>query len=115
MGTTIHRLRRVQLGNGTAEGRQGEAERSAMICAAAEKLAELFDILQIDHLDDHNTRDTPGYVAPPRITDFDNAQAFDQLIVTGPIELRSTCAHHMMPIYGHAFVGALPSADGRII
>ena len=51
----------------------------------------------------------------PRITDFENAQAFDQLIVTGPIELRSTCAHHLMPIYGHVFVGALPSADGRII
>ena len=129
MRPTIHRLRRSQLGNGTAEGYMGQAERSAMIRAATDKLGELFDALRIDHLDDHNTRDTPGRVArmlveetlrgrydtPPRITDFDNAEAFDQLIVTGPIELRSTCAHHLMPIYGHAFVGALPSAEGRII
>lgn len=129
MGNTIHRLRRPRLGNGTAEGCMGQAERSAMTRAAAEKLGELFEVLRIDHRDDHNTRDTPGrvarmlieetlrgrYDAPPPITDFDNAEAFDQLIVTGPIELRSTCAHHLMPIYGHAFVGALPSADGRII
>ncbi len=129
MGTTIQRLRRSRLGNGTAEGCMGQAERSAMIRAAAEKIRELFNVLRIDHLDDHNTRDTPDrvarmfveetlrgrYDAPPRITDFDNAHAFDQLIVTGPIELRSTCAHHLMPIYGHAFIGALPSAEGRII
>lgn len=129
MGTTIHRLRRSRLGNGTADGCIGQAEKAAMVRAAAEKIGELFDVLKIDHLDDHNTRDTPGrvarmfveetlrgrYDAPPRMTDFDNAEAFDQLIVTGPIEVRSTCAHHLMPIYGHAFVGALPSADGRII
>ena len=55
------------------------------------------------------------FTAPPKITEFDNAQAYDQLIVTGPIELRSMCAHHMMPIYGAAYIGILPSADGKII
>jgi GTP cyclohydrolase I len=55
------------------------------------------------------------YTAPPKITEFDNAQAYDQLIVTGPIELRSMCAHHMMPIYGAAYIGILPAADGKII
>lgn len=106
-----------------------EAERQAMIAAAARKLEELFDILRIDHASDHNTRDTPQrvakmyveeilegrYTAPPKITEFDNAQAYDQLIVTGPIELRSMCAHHLMPIYGAAYIGILPAADGRII
>jgi GTP cyclohydrolase I len=52
---------------------------------------------------------------PPAITEFDNAEGFDQLLVTGPIEVRSTCAHHLMPIYGEAFIGVLPSADGKII
>ena len=33
------------------------------------------------------------FTAPPRLTEFDNAERYDQLIVTGPIELRSTCAH----------------------
>lgn len=100
-----------------------------MISSAASKLEELFDILKIDHRNDHNTRDTPQrvakmfvaetmygrYASPPEITEFENAQAFDQLLVTGPIEVRSTCAHHMMPIYGHAYIGVLPSADGKII
>jgi GTP cyclohydrolase I len=106
-----------------------EAEREAMIVAAARKLEELFDILRIDHQNDHNTRETPQrvakmyaeellegrFTAPPRITEFDNAQAYDQLIVTGPIELRSMCAHHMMLIYGAAYIGILPAADGKII
>jgi GTP cyclohydrolase IA len=55
------------------------------------------------------------YEAPPRITEFENAQGFDQLIVTGPVDLRSTCAHHLMPIYGNAYIGVLPSAEGKII
>ncbi|MFC5086579.1 GTP cyclohydrolase I, partial [Microvirga arabica] len=33
----------------------------------------------------------------------------------GPIELRSICAHHLMPIYGQAYIGILPAADGKII
>jgi GTP cyclohydrolase I len=88
-----------------------------MMAAAARKVEELFDILRIDHRKDHNTRETPQrvakmyveeilegrYTAPPKITEFDNAQAYDQLIVTGPIELRSMCAHHLMPIYGAAY------------
>ena len=106
-----------------------DEERAAMIAAAAQKVEELFDVLRIDHQNDHNTRETPQrvakmfveeilegrYTAPPRITEFDNAQAYDQLIVTGPIELRSTCAHHLMPIYGHATIGILPASDGKII
>jgi len=106
-----------------------EAGRAAMIAAAARKVEELFDILRIDHRNDHNTRETPmrvarmfveeilegRYTAPPRITEFDNVQAYDQLIVTGPIEVRSMCAHHLMPIYGQAYIGILPAADGKII
>ncbi|SEQ02155.1 GTP cyclohydrolase I [Faunimonas pinastri] len=100
-----------------------------MTKAAARKIAELFDILKIDYRNDHNTRDTPERVSkmfvyetmagrydePPAITEFDNATRFDQLIVTGPIDLRSTCAHHMMPIYGEVMIGILPEKDGKII
>ena len=106
-----------------------DVERATMLAAAAQKVEELFDVLRIDHRNDHNTRETPlrvakmfveeilqgRYTAPPRITEFDNAQAYDQLIVTGPLEIRSMCAHHLMPIYGHAVIGILPAADGKII
>ena len=76
-----------------------DAERMEMKLRAAEKMRELFDILHIDHKNDHNTRDTPErvakmlvddllhgrYTAPPAITCFDNANRYEQLIVTGPI------------------------------
>jgi GTP cyclohydrolase I len=55
------------------------------------------------------------YNAPPQITEFENVDRYDQLIVTGPIEVRSMCAHHLMPIFGSAFIGVLPSPEGKII
>jgi GTP cyclohydrolase I len=117
------------LGNEAVNGLMSEADTTAMKRDVARKLEELFDILRIDHQNDHNTRDTPArvakmfveetmrgrYTSPPRITEFDNVEHCDQLIVTGPIEVRSTCAHHMMPIYGHAIIGVLPHPDGKII
>lgn len=129
MSVSIHRLRRPRLANESVNGALDAGERAAMIGAAALKMEELFDILQVDHRNDHNTRDTPRRVAkmfveelmhgrycdPPEITEFENAAGFDQLIVTGPIDVRSTCAHHLMPFYGHAFVGILPARDGKII
>ena len=54
------------------------------------------------------------FCAPPEITEFDSAEASGELIVTGPIEVRSICAHHLMPIYGTAIVGIVPAA-GRLI
>jgi GTP cyclohydrolase I len=123
-----HSLAQLRLGNETVEGID-ETERCKIMVAAQRKIEELFDILRIDHRNDHNTRDTPArvarmlteeilrgrYTAPPRITEFDNVARYDQLIITGPIELRSTCAHHFMPIYGDVYVGVLPSPDGKII
>jgi GTP cyclohydrolase I len=105
------------------------AEQSQMVSAAAKKLEELFDVLQLDHKNDHNMQQTPRrvakmlveelmygrYNAPPSITEFENVERYDQLLVTGPIEVRSTCAHHLMPIFGQAFIGVLPSPDGKII
>ena len=122
-------LKLARLCNEALAEPMAEAERELMIAAAAQKVEELFDVLRIDHRNDHNTRETPQrvakmfveeilqgrYTAPPRITEFDNAQAYDQLIVTGPLEIRSMCAHHLMPIYGHAVIGILPAADGKII
>ena len=122
-------LKLARLCNEALAEPMAEADRESMIAAAAQKVEELFDVLRIDHRNDHNTRETPlrvakmfveeilqgRYTAPPRITEFDNAQAYDQLIVTGPLEIRSMCAHHLMPIYGHAVIGILPAADGKII
>jgi GTP cyclohydrolase I len=125
----IAHVRPARRANEAVDEALTERERSAMIAAAADKLTELFDILHIDHRNDHNTRDTPNRVArmlideilrgrfsePPELTDFDNFESFDQLIVIGPIDVRSTCAHHLMPIFGEAYLGILPATSGRII
>ena len=129
MSEKILQLRRPRRANEALTAPLTAGERTAMIEAAASRLEELFHVLQIDHRNDHNTRDTPRRVAkmlveetlagrfssPPKITTFDNAQGFDGMIVTGPIEVRSTCAHHLMPIVGEAYIGILPSASGRIV
>jgi GTP cyclohydrolase I len=128
MSCTVHRLPASRLSN-EAVGVLEPAEKAAMIAAAAGKLEELFEILQLDTKNDHNMQETPIRVArmlvedlmwgrysePPSVTEFENVERYDQLLVTGPIEVRSTCAHHLMPIVGHAIIGVLPSPDGKII
>jgi GTP cyclohydrolase I len=129
MSSTIHRLRPGARGNETISSVPSRSERDAMISAASIKIAELFDVLRIDHENDHNTRETPRRVAkmfveeifrgryelPPTITEFENVSDFNSLIITGPIDLRSTCAHHLMPIYGRVFLGILPAESGKIV
>ena len=129
VGQSFRRIKPARLCNQPIDGYMDQVEQQAMIQAAARKIEELFEALKINYQEDHNTRDTPNrvakmyvqemlrgrYNAPPEITDFDNANGYAGLTVTGPIEVRSTCAHHLMPIYGEAYIGILPSAEGRII
>jgi GTP cyclohydrolase I len=128
MTGTVCRLPASRLSN-EAVGVLTPAEKAQMIELAAKKLEELFDVLQLDTKNDHNMQETPQrvarmlvedlmygrYNAPPAVTEFENVERFDQLLVTGPIEVRSTCAHHLMPIVGQAYIGVLPSPDGKII
>lgn len=129
MSASLRRIRTGRRSNESLDRALSATEHAVMIGLAASKLAELFDIFEIDHRNDHNTRDSPKrvakmfvtemmqgrFTAPPEITEFDNAEGFDHLLVTGPIEVRSTCAHHLMPIYGSAYIGVLPAKDGSII
>lgn len=129
MSAQVHQLIIPRRANQALEAPLTEAAESAMIAAAAQKISELLDVLRIDHQNDHNTRETPDRVArmyvrellrgrfapPPKITEFDNVERCEQLIVTGPIEVRSLCAHHLMPIVGEAYIGVQPSASGKII
>ena len=129
MSENIHRLVIPRRCNEAIDGPLDPGEEQRMIAGVAKKFEEVFDLLRIDHRNDHNTRDTPMRVAkmyvqellrgrfspPPRVIEFDNVENFDQLIITGPLEVRSICAHHLMPIYGHAIIGTLPAADGKIV
>lgn len=105
-----------------------DEQRSEIRNNVADRVADLLDALLIDYQNDHNTRDTPHRVAKmlvdetfygryyqePDTKAFDNVKGVDQLLAVGPIDVKSTCAHHMQPIIGKAWVGLLPSKDGAL-
>ena len=98
----------------------------------AEVQAKMHDVLQalvIDTDSDHNTQDTAErvarmfvdevfrgrYVAPPKITEFPNASRLNELMIVGPISVRSACSHHLCPILGRVWIGILPNEHSNLI
>mgnify|MGYP001424669832 CR=1 FL=1 len=93
-----------------------------LVDEVAEKMQEVLKALVIDVENDHNTQETARRVAkmfvlelfkgryekPPRVTSFPNVTSYDQLYVTGPITVRSTCAHHFQNIRGKCYIGVYP-------
>ena len=89
------------------------------------RFQKVLDALLIDTTNDHNTQETAKRVAKmlvrevfagryepkPRVTSFPNANQYDELYVTGPIKIRSTCAHHFQPIVGNAWIGVFPGKN----
>lgn len=80
--------------------------------------------LVIDTVNDHNTQDTARRVAKmfvretfsgryrsvPKVTAFPNL-GYKSLYTTGPISIRSTCAHHFQNIVGRCWVGIVPEEE----
>lgn len=87
----------------------------------AEKFQTVLDSLVIDTENDWNSNRTAERVAKmfvqeifhgrfeerPKITDFPNV-GYDQMYITGPIKIRSTCAHHFQNITGNCWIGLQP-------
>ena len=85
--------------------------------------------LVIDTEQDHNTDDTARrvakmylkevfngrYVKPPEITEFPNAEHLNELMIVGPITVRSACSHHFCPIMGKIWIGVLPNEHTNVI
>jgi GTP cyclohydrolase I len=88
------------------------------------KFEDVLQSLIIDTEHDHNTQDTANRVAKmfiretfsgryrpvPKVTAFPN-MGYKSLYTTGPISIRSTCAHHFQNIVGHCWVGIVPDKD----
>lgn len=95
----------------------------------AAKAQEMLRALVIDVEHDHNTRDTGRrlakmfvrelfagrYQPAPAVTEFPNAERLDELMIVGPLRVRSACSHHLCPIMGRVWVGVLPNADSNLI
>jgi GTP cyclohydrolase I len=99
-------------------------ELNQLIDEVANNFQNVLDSLVIDTENDHNTRDTAlrvakmyvletfgGRYAPvPKVTAFPN-MGYKSLYTTGPITIRSTCAHHFQNIVGRCWVGIIPEEE----
>ena len=93
------------------------------------KMQEVLRALVIDTDSDHNTNETAQrvakmyleevfrgrYVPMPAVTEFPNAERLNELVIVGPITVRSACSHHMCPIFGKVWIGILPNEHSNLI
>ena len=93
------------------------------------KMQGVLDSLVIDTAGDHNTNNTARrvakmylnevfkgrYVASPSITEFPNAEHLNELMIVGPITVRSACSHHFCPVIGKIWIGVLPNEHTNVI
>ena len=93
------------------------------------KMQGVLDSLVIDTVRDHNTGNTARrvakmylnevfrgrYVAAPSITEFPNAEHLNELMIVGPMTVRSACSHHFCPVIGKIWIGVLPNEHTNVI
>ncbi len=106
-----------------------EDELPQLEAEVAERMQTVLEALVIDTESDHNTHETAQrvaklfvrevfagrYVAPPRVTEFPNAARLDELMIIGPVTVRSACSHHLCPIIGRVWVGVMPNEHSALI
>ena len=104
-------------------------EHEALLDEVAAKMQGVLDSLVIDTDSDHNTQDSARrvakmylnevfrgrYVAAPPVTEFPNATSLNELMIVGPITVRSACSHHFCPIMGRLWVGVMPNPHSNLI
>ena len=93
------------------------------------KMQGVLDSMVIDTVTDHNTQNTARrvakmylnevfsgrYVPVPNITEFPNAEHLNELMIVGPITVRSACSHHFCPVIGKVWIGVLPNEHTNVI
>jgi GTP cyclohydrolase I len=93
------------------------------------KMKTVLDSLVIDTESDHNTQDTARrvakmyvnevfkgrYTAQPPVTEFPNVEHLNELMIIGPITVRSACSHHFCPIIGRVWIGVMPNEHSNLI
>jgi len=93
------------------------------------KMQGVLDSMVIDTQHDHNTGNTARrvakmylnevfkgrYVTAPTITEFPNAEHLNELMIVGPITVRSACSHHLCPVIGKLWIGVMPNEHTNVI
>ena len=105
----------------------GELEK--LLDEVEEKMKGVLGSLVIDTDNDHNTDNTARrvakmyvnevfkgrYVASPSITEFPNVGHLNELMIVGPITVRSACSHHFCPVIGKIWIGVMPNEHTNVI
>ena len=105
----------------------GELEK--LLDEVEEKMKGVLGSLVIDTDNDHNTDNTARrvakmyvnevfkgrYVAAPSITEFPNVGHLNELMIVGPITVRSACSHHFCPVIGKIWIGVMPKEHTNVI
>ena len=121
--------KRLHANDNIAEFIDGPEELAALEREVAGKFQELLETLVIDTVSDHNTHGTARRVARmfiyevfkgryqkmPAVTEFPNAEKINELMIIGPISVRSACSHHFVPIIGRLWIGVLPNDTSNLI
>ena len=101
----------------------------ALLAEVESKMKGVLNSLVIDTEGDHNTRQTAKriarmyltevfkgrYVLAPNVTEFPNAERLNELMIVGPITVRSACSHHFCPIMGRLWIGLMPNEHSNLI
>jgi len=104
-------------------------ELEALLDEVAGKMEGVLASMVIDTEGDHNTHNTARrvakmyvnevfkgrYVAAPPITEFPNAEHLNELMIVGPITVRSACSHHLCPVIGKIWIGVMPNERTNVI
>jgi GTP cyclohydrolase I len=104
-------------------------ELDALQAEVQAKMQEVLKSLVIDTDSDHNTQETAKrvakmflrevfagrYAAAPSVTEFPNVSRLNELMIVGPITVRSACSHHLCPIMGKVWIGLLPNEHSNLI
>ena len=105
----------------------GEVDQ--LIDEVAARMQGVLESLVIDTRSDHNTQETARRVAKmyvtevfrgryfpaPAVTEFPNAERLNELMIVGPVKVRSTCSHHFCPIIGRVWIGLMPNEHSNLI
>ncbi|MGA8032809.1 MAG: GTP cyclohydrolase I [Casimicrobiaceae bacterium] len=107
--------------------RPGEID--ALLDEVEGRMQGVLESLVIDTEGDHNTQGTARrvakmyltevfrgrYVAEPPVTEFPNVEHLSELMIIGPITVRSACSHHLCPILGRLWIGVMPNEHSNLI
>ena len=104
-------------------------ELDLLLDEVAGKMRGVLESLVIDIESDHNTQDTARrvakmyltevfrgrYMPAPPVTEFPNAEHLNELMIVGPVTVRSACSHHFCPIMGRLWIGIMPNEHSNLI